>query len=136
MPAGDRGATGGRGRRRRAAGRCLDDPHSASADDTQPVIWDCTGAPNQRWTRTGNTLQIFGKCLDAPIGAAAGARVVLWECNGGTNQQWTVGTDGTIRGVASGLCLDVVDGLVNTANGTLVGLWTRNGQANQVRTRR
>jgi hypothetical protein len=30
----------------------------------------------------------------------------------------------------------VVNGMVNTGNGTPVGLWTCNGQANQVWTRR
>ncbi|MCM2416445.1 RICIN domain-containing protein [Streptomyces sp. RKAG290] len=41
-------------------------------------------------------------------------------------QQWTL-TSGTLR--ANGLCLDVTGG--STANGTLVGLWTCNGGANQ-----
>jgi alpha-galactosidase len=118
-----------------ASGRCLDDPRSSTANDTQPVIWDCSGAANQRWTVSGGTVQIFGKCLDAPLNARAGDRVVLWDCNGGTNQQWSFNADGTVRGARSGLCLDVVDGLVNTANGTLVGLWTCLGQANQRWTR-
>ncbi|MEH1127225.1 glycoside hydrolase family 27 protein [Micromonospora sp. CPCC 206061] len=116
-----------------ASGRCLDDPRSATANGTQPVIWDCNGAANQRWTVSGSTIQIFGKCLDAPVGAAAGARPVLWDCHGGTNQQWSLNADGTIRGVASGLCLDVTGAA--TANGTLVGLWTCNGAANQRWTR-
>jgi alpha-galactosidase len=117
-----------------ASGRCLDDPQSATVNGTQPNIWDCNGAANQKWVATGGTLQIFGKCLDAPVGAAAGAVAVLWDCHGGTNQQWSVNTDGTIRGVPSGLCLDVTGGA--TANGTLVGLWTCNGAANQRWTRR
>lgn len=119
-----------------ASGRCLDDPRSATANGTQPVIWDCSGAANQRWTVSGATLQIFGKCLDAPRSAVAGDRVVLWDCNGGNNQQWTFDSDGTVRGVRSGLCLDVVDGLVDTGNGTPVGLWTCTAQANQRWTRR
>jgi alpha-galactosidase len=112
-----------------ASSRCLDDPMSNSANGTQPLIWDCSGAGNQRWTITGNTIRVFGKCLDAPIGAGAGAAVVLWDCNGGTNQQWNFNSSGSISGVASGLCLDVTGN--NTANGTLVGLWTCNGAANQ-----
>jgi alpha-galactosidase len=114
-----------------ASSRCLDDPNSATANNTQPSIWDCSGAANQRWTINGATLQVFGKCLDAPIGATAGAKVVLWDCNGGTNQQWTFNTDGTVKGVQSGLCLDVTNGIVNTGNGTLVGLWTCGNAANQ-----
>jgi alpha-galactosidase len=116
-----------------ASGRCLDVPQSSTANGTQPVIWDCHGGANQRWTSSGTTLQALGKCLDAPIGATAGAKVQLWDCNGGTNQQWTTGSDGTLRGVASGLCVDVDRNL--TANGTAVLLWTCSGAANQRWTR-
>jgi alpha-galactosidase len=112
-----------------ASGRCLDVPNGNTTNGTQPVIWDCNGGANQRWTTTGAGLQAVGKCLDAPIGATAGAKVQLWDCNGGTNQQWTVNADGTIRGTASGLCLDVDHNL--TANGTPVLLWTCAATANQ-----
>ena len=116
-----------------ASGRCLDVPGSATANGTQPVIWDCSGAANQQWTRSGQTLQALGKCLDAPVNAAAGAKAQIWDCNGGTNQQWTVNSDGTVRGVQSGLCLDVDHNL--TANGTLVLLWTCTAATNQRWTR-
>jgi alpha-galactosidase len=112
-----------------ASSRCFDDPMSATANGTIPLIWDCSGAPNQRWTVSGNTIRVFGKCLDAPINAIAGDDVMLFDCNGGTNQQWSFNTDGSIRGAGSGLCLDVTGN--NTANGTLVGLWTCSGAANQ-----
>jgi len=112
-----------------ASSRCLDDPMSATANGTQPIIWDCSGAPNQRWAASGGTIRVLGKCLDAPIGAAPGAKVQLWDCNGGSNQQWTINTDGTVRGVASGLCLDVTGNA--TANATLVDLWTCGNAANQ-----
>ncbi len=112
-----------------ASGRCLDVPQSNTANGTQPVVWDCGTGANQLWTATGGTLRALGKCLDAPLNAAAGAKAQLWDCNGGTNQQWTSGTDGTIRGVASGLCLDVSNNA--TANGTPVILWTCTGAANQ-----
>lgn len=42
-------------------------------------------------------------------------------------------TDGTIVGVQSGLCLDVTG--QQTANGTLIEIWTCNGGANQRWTR-
>ncbi|MFF5289498.1 glycoside hydrolase family 27 protein [Paractinoplanes globisporus] len=112
-----------------ASGRCLDVPNGNTANGTQPVIWDCNGGANQRWTASGQSLQALGKCLDAPVNAAAGAKVQLWDCNGGTNQQWTVNSDGTIRGTQSGLCLDVDHNL--TANGTVVLLWTCSAAANQ-----
>jgi lysophospholipase L1-like esterase len=112
-----------------ASGRCLDVPGSNSANGTQPIIWDCHGADNQRWTFTGASIQSLGKCLDAPVNAAAGTRVQIWDCSGATNQQWTLNGDGTIRGVQSGLCLDVDHNL--TANGTAVLLWTCTAAANQ-----
>jgi alpha-galactosidase len=117
-----------------SSGRCLDVPNSSTANGTQPVIWDCNGAPNQKWTVSGQALQALGKCLDAPVGATAGAKVQLWDCNGGTNQQWTFQANGTIRGNQSGLCLDVSNN--QTANGTLTLLWTCSGATNQLWTRR
>ncbi|KSW30136.1 ricin-type beta-trefoil lectin domain protein [Cellulomonas sp. B6] len=117
-----------------ASGRCLDAPNGATANGTRPVIWDCHGGTNQRWTADGATLRVLGRCLDAPNGATAGTAVQLYDCHGGTNQQWTTQANGTIRGVASGLCLDVDRNL--TANGTGVLLWTCTGAANQVWSRR
>ncbi|MFE0526506.1 glycoside hydrolase family 27 protein [Micromonospora parva] len=112
-----------------ASGRCLDVPNSNTTNGTQPVIWDCNGAANQRWTRSGQTLQALGKCLDAPLNATAGVKVQIWDCNGGANQQWAVNANGTISAVQSGLCLDVNNNA--TANGTTVILWTCTGAANQ-----
>ncbi|MDG9676607.1 glycoside hydrolase family 27 protein [Micromonospora sp. DH14] len=112
-----------------ASGRCLDVPNSNTTNGTQPVIWDCNGAANQRWTRSGQTLQALGKCLDAPLNATAGVKVQIWDCNGGTNQQWAVNANGTISATQSGLCLDVNNN--GTANGTTVILWTCTGAANQ-----
>jgi lysophospholipase L1-like esterase len=111
------------------SGRCLDVPNGNTTNGTQPIIWDCNGGANQRWTFTGQSIQSLDKCLDAPINATAGAKAQLWDCNGGTNQQWTLNADGTVRGVQSGLCLDVNHSL--TANGTVVLLWTCTGAANQ-----
>jgi alpha-galactosidase len=117
-----------------SSGRCLDVPNSNTANGTQPVIWDCNNAANQRWTASGQTLQSLGKCLDSPTGATAGTKVQLWDCNGGTNQQWTFQSNGTIRNSQSGLCLDVDRNL--TANGTLTLQWTCTGAANQQWSRR
>ncbi|MET8324033.1 alpha-galactosidase [Micromonospora sp. NPDC005189] len=117
-----------------ASGRCLDVPASNTTNGTQPVIWDCNGAANQRWTINGQTLQSLGKCLDAPLNATAGARVQIWDCNGGANQRWTINSNGTISGAQSGLCLDVNNN--GTANGTTVLLWTCTAAANQRWSRR
>ncbi|WP_374272811.1 ricin-type beta-trefoil lectin domain protein [Actinoplanes sp. M2I2] len=117
-----------------SSGRCLDVPNSNTTNGTQPVIWDCNNAANQRWATSGQTLQALGKCLDSPTGATAGTKVQLWDCNGGSNQQWTLQSNGTLRNNQTGLCLDVNNN--QTANGTLTLLWTCTGAANQQWTRR
>ncbi|GAA1532423.1 SGNH/GDSL hydrolase family protein [Dactylosporangium maewongense] len=117
-----------------ASGRCLDVPGSNSANGTQPIIWDCNGAANQRWTLNGQALQSLGKCLDSPTGATAGSKVQLWDCHGGTNQRWNLNSNGTISNAQSGLCLDVAGNA--TANNTPVQLWTCTAAANQRWTRR
>ena len=58
-------------------------------------------------------------------GTTNGTVVGTWACNGGENQRWTVRGDGTIRGVRSGLCLDV-----NTAT-LKAQLWACWGGENQ-----
>ncbi|MFI5908421.1 ricin-type beta-trefoil lectin domain protein [Dactylosporangium sp. NPDC051541] len=112
-----------------ASGRCLDVPGSNTANGTQPIIWDCSGNANQRWTATNGTLQSLGKCLDSPTGATAGARLQIWDCNGQANQQWSLNANGTISNAASGLCVDVSG--AGTANNTPVVLWTCTAAANQ-----
>jgi alpha-galactosidase len=116
-----------------ASGRCLDLPQSNTTNGTQLVIWDCNGGANQRWTVSGQTLQVLGKCLDAPLNATPGVKAQIWDCNGGTNQQWVFNGNGTVSGVQSGLCLDVNNNA--TANGTTVILWTCTAAANQRWTR-
>lgn len=116
-----------------SSGRCLDVPESDTTNGTGLVIWDCHSAANQTWTQDSGTLRSLGKCLDAPLNATAGDLVQLWDCNGGDNQQWTFESNGTIRNVQSGLCLDVDRNLL--PNNTAVLLWTCTGAANQLWTR-
>jgi alpha-galactosidase len=117
-----------------SSGRCLDLPDGATANGTQPIIWDCNGGANQRWTADGQTWQALGKCLDAPPGAIPGSKAQIWDCNGGANQRWNTNGDGTVSNTQNGLCLDVDRNL--TANGTKVLLWTCSGATNQRWTRR
>jgi len=117
-----------------ASGRCLDVPASNTANGTQPVIWDCTGAANQRWSGSGQSLQSLGKCLDSPANATAGVKAQLWDCTGAANQRWSLNANGTISNAASGLCLDVSGNA--TAAGSPVILWTCTAAANQVWTAR
>lgn len=116
--------------RSESSGRCLDVDNGNSANGTGTLIWDCHSNANQRFTQSGQTLQVLGKCLDIPTNATAGTRVQIWDCNGGTNQQWTFNGNGTISNVRSpSLCLDVNNN--GTANGTTVLVWTCHTSANQ-----
>jgi alpha-galactosidase len=112
-----------------ASGRCLDVNQASSANGSQMLVWDCHTGANQQYTRSGQALQVMGKCLDVPNNATAGTRVRIWDCNGGANQRWNLNSNGTISNVQSGLCLDVDNG--GTANGTGVIVWSCHTGANQ-----
>lgn len=63
-----------------ASGRCLDVPGSATANGTQPVIWDCNGGANQQWTLNADgTIRgtQSGLCLDVDHKLTANGTAVL-----------------------------------------------------------
>ncbi|WP_436493450.1 ThuA domain-containing protein [Actinokineospora sp. HUAS TT18] len=108
-----------------ASNRCLDNSATIAG---QVVLWDCHGGLNQKWTRTGATLQVQGKCLDVTAASQTdGAIVGSYTCHGGANQNWTQWTDGSLRNGSK--CLDAQTNGV--ANGTRLIIWTCNGQNNQ-----
>ncbi|RPF39089.1 ricin-type beta-trefoil lectin domain protein [Streptomyces sp. TLI_185] len=89
---------------------CLDADlnHKDAQVQVYPVCW---GGDNQQWTVTpSGQITVYGtnsKCLDAYVsGTKNGTVVGTYGCNGGDNQKWMFYSDGTIRGVQSGLCLD------------------------------
>ncbi|MFD5280618.1 endo-1,4-beta-xylanase [Streptomyces rubrogriseus] len=116
------------------SGRCLDVPDASTSDGTQLQLWDCHSGTNQQWTYTdAGELRVYGdKCLDA-AGTGNGTKVQIYSCWGGDNQKWRLGSDGSVVGVQSGLCLDAVGG--GTANGTLIQLYSCSNGANQHWTR-
>lgn len=120
-----------------SSNRCLDVPGQSTANETLLSIWDCNGGANQRWTAlSSGAIQVYGnKCLDVPHqSTTSGTRVQIYDCNGGQNQKWTLRPDGSILGVASGLCLEV-KGQGAAPNGTVVQIYTCNGGSNQKWTR-
>jgi endo-1,4-beta-xylanase len=119
--------------RNEASGRCLDVEGASGANGAPTIIWDCHSDANQQFTQNGHSLQVLGKCLDVPAGAAAGTRVRIWDCGGATNQQWVFASNGMVSNAQTGLCLDVNGG--GTANGSTVILWSCHGGANQRWTR-
>ncbi|WP_217144455.1 endo-1,4-beta-xylanase [Streptomyces sp. AC627_RSS907] len=116
------------------SGRCLDVPGTSTTDGTQLQLWDCHSGTNQQWTyTTAGELRVYGnKCLDA-AGTGNGTKVQIYSCWGGDNQKWRLGSDGSIVGVQSGLCLDAVAG--GTANGTQIQLYSCSNGGNQRWTR-
>ncbi|MBQ1012646.1 ricin-type beta-trefoil lectin domain protein, partial [Micromonospora sp. M51] len=102
-----------------ASGRCVDVPGGATADGTALILWDCTAATNQIWTRQAdNTIRNRGKCL-AAASTTNGAAATITTCGTATNQRWTYDTTArTLRNQATGTCLDANGG--GTANNTAV----------------
>ncbi|MFC9328805.1 ricin-type beta-trefoil lectin domain protein [Kitasatospora sp. NPDC057015] len=90
---------------------CVDVPGGTRDNRTQVQVAACAAVAGQTWTRTaGGQLTLYGgeKCLDAlGRGSVDGTRVGIYDCTGGDNQKWVFYSDGTIRGLQSGLCLDV-----------------------------
>ncbi|GAB3173219.1 hypothetical protein GCM10027059_43840 [Myceligenerans halotolerans] len=114
------------------SGRCLDVPDANFADGVTLQIFDCNGSVAQQWTVTAaGELRIGGtKCLDDASGGANGTAVAIQECDGGAEQRWSAPGDGTVRGVATGLCLDVE--AAATENGSRVNVYECHLGPNQV----
>ena len=91
--------------RSESAGRCLDVNGANSANGTSTILWDCHTNANQQFTRTGQALQVLGKCLEVPLNAGSGTPTRIWDCNGGANQQWNLNDNATIANPQTGLCL-------------------------------
>ncbi|MDG4856887.1 ricin-type beta-trefoil lectin domain protein [Streptomyces sp. T-3] len=110
---------------------CLDVP-GATHTPTQVQASTCSTSDAQQWTRTGTgQITVYDgaerKCLDAyGHGTANGTVVGTYSCNDQDNQKWTFYSDGTIRGVESGRCLDV-----NRSDGSKVILYECWGGSNQ-----
>jgi Ricin-type beta-trefoil lectin domain len=89
---------------------------------------------NQKINATGGTLQVEGKCFDAPNHVTANNTIVeIWSCNGGANQKFAYQSNGTIVGSESGKCVTVQG--ASTSNGAKLILYTCNGGSNQKWTR-
>ncbi|KQO59793.1 ricin-type beta-trefoil lectin domain protein [Curtobacterium sp. Leaf261] len=113
-------------------GKCVDVAGDDNGGDGTAVqLWDClANAKDQHWTRSGQTLQTLGRCLDIAGGSsAAGTKLQLANCNGGGYQNWTSQSDGSLRNPTSGRCIDAPSGA--TANGTRLQIWDCNGTAAQ-----
>jgi len=113
-------------------GKCID----VSGDDTggngaAVQLWDCqSGAVDQHWTYTGNTLQTLGRCMDVTSGGTTnGTKVQLYDCNNTGSQQWVAQANGSLLNPQSGRCLDDPSG--STTNGARLQIWDCNGTGAQ-----
>lgn len=95
-------------------------------------IWACNGLVNQTWRLNANgTLTSSGACMQlAPTSLGNGALVSAAVCSpNAANQQWSRFSNGQLRNVAAGRCLDLDAG--NTTNGRQLIVWDCVGGPNQ-----
>lgn len=95
-------------------------------------IWGCNGLGNQTWRlRADGTLTSGGACMQLAAGSFAnGAGVTAATCTpNATNQQWSRSTNGQLRNIAAGRCLDLDSG--NATNGRQLIVWDCVGGPNQ-----
>jgi murein DD-endopeptidase MepM/ murein hydrolase activator NlpD len=67
-----------------------------AAENSQIVLRDCNGRPNQKfYWGANNTIrsQETGQCWDSTSGETYGSSVYLYTCHGGANQRWRIGED-------------------------------------------
>ncbi len=114
-----------------ASNRCVDVPGANFNNDVPMNLYDCNGGNAQRWDfKPNKTIQTQnGKCLDVFNGPGNNARVIIWSCHGGPNQQWEVTSNGLLRSLQSGRCLDAAG--AGTGNGTPLVIYDCHGQNNQ-----
>jgi hypothetical protein len=101
---------------------CLDVTGASISPGAALQLYSCLGDAQQQWQLVGRQLQVYAdKCLDATADPSNGTRVVIEYCDGSPEQQWSWGSDGTIRSLPTGLCLDAVND--GQTDGTQVQLW-------------
>ncbi|NUR93843.1 MAG: hypothetical protein HOV67_01155 [Kribbellaceae bacterium] len=93
-------------------------------------IWTCNGLGNQTWSLNADgTFTSGGTCLQ-PAAPANGSGVTTAACAPhDTDQQWSRWSNGQLRNIASGRCLDLDSG--NTTNGRQLIVWDCVGGPNQ-----
>ncbi|MER5353106.1 LamG-like jellyroll fold domain-containing protein [Kitasatospora sp. NPDC002551] len=116
-----------------SAGKCLD--NWGGATGTLVKVYNCWNGANQHFTLTSdNKIKVSGatdRCLginDKP--AQWGSKIQIQLCNGSDlGQNWVRRFDGTLYNPAANSCLELPGWA--TENGTTVGIWQCNGNANQ-----
>lgn len=112
------------------SGRCVTDPGGSTTNETQLVLYDCTGAAYQQWFPPSSPIQsgVAGKCVDDTNGTNTnGNKLQIYGCLGNTNQKFYIRTGQTLE--RGGECIDATG--KSKLTGALIQLWACNGGANQ-----
>ncbi|KOV61278.1 hypothetical protein ADK64_28285 [Streptomyces sp. MMG1121] len=113
-------------------GKCVDVAHGSCTVATPVQGYDCNGTSAQWWSLgVDGTVRALGKCLNAVwAGTTNGTKAEIYVGVAGTqSEQWIPQTDGSLKNVNSGKCLD--DPGFNTAAGARLGIGVCNGATNQ-----
>jgi len=113
--------------------KCMNVSGGSTANGAVIIQWSCVLTNNNLWRVDHqadgyHTLKVkhSGKCLDAPLGAGAGAQLQQWDCHGGDNQRWDLqyvfgDASYRLRNKYNGLCVDVYG--ASQGDGTAVIQW-------------
>jgi hypothetical protein len=112
-------------------GKCVDVPNGNFADGQRLVVWNCTGATNQRFEYVGETLRTQnGKCMDVAWGSRDnGAAIQLATCSGNAAQRFVLTAAGDLVNPQADKCVDIAGW--NPENDAVLHLWDCVGGANQ-----
>ncbi|MFC4503422.1 MULTISPECIES: protein kinase domain-containing protein [Streptomyces] len=127
--------------------RCLDADTGTAGQTEQTVqVWECTGAPQQKWAlypvpgqAAHYTVVNLGnhRCLESGADGAGqnGNQIHSTRCSGLRAQRWSLGTSGvagvkTLVSVPDGFCLDA-EAATSGQDGQRVQAWSCAGSSNQ-----
>ena len=113
--------------------KCIDVPETNVASGVQLQMWDCNGAPAQKWwrpTATDLRLQTFyNLCMDASVNVGSGGAVVLSTCNANLQSQKWVYDGRNLRPKYNiNLCLTIEGG--SSFNGAKLVVWPCDNASN------
>lgn len=113
------------------SGRCIDVPGHDFSDGRALHVWDCNGAPAQKWQfASDGTIRIQGKCLDvANADFGNGTLIQIARCNGNAAQKFALNDSHDLVNTVVGMCVDIVD--ANRNSGAPLQLLTCTGNSAQ-----
>jgi hypothetical protein len=120
------------------SGTCADVLNYSTTNGNTIQITGCVPNDAQDWmfqastaTSADGVIKGLNKCMQTQgtTATADGTRVEIWDCTNGSNQKWALQSNGSIRNVLSGKCLQPKAGAV--ATGTNLEIRTCTGAAIQ-----